>query len=549
VDWSIIQPLLFGAECDVVVFLDCCYAGQAARARASHNIEFLAATDKDQWTPIGKRSWPSFTRVLMDKMMEILIEDAVITIPGLHSRLVESKTGLARQPFYVALSGDNSAGTVQLRRWQDIRTMTEEKSQTVRQRSFGETTSIFLRLSTFRPIDAIGREALVKWMTRDSPSSIEDIELVEKAFAEAKLAKDLGAQIIQPNRLPGSLVPFLSNQGREEAMRLFHALEDTLSPPRAWQLTDSEAVNIIQNVKQKSGELITLMEDCLTSLNPRLLRDCGSRDIFELGDLRSRISMRLALLQDEVTHMRRRPDFDDRGHAHQRLRIGKEGKDRVLVEYWYYTYTNEEAFSKTEKQVAKISALHAESKSPGFRSLPGMGFLHETLHGRRFGFIYRFPDNRIGQSPHILSGLINQVKIVPLEIRKHLGSALCEAMLHLHSIGWLHKGIKSDNVVIFSQVGSSDSKESSAYATYDFQNPYLIGFDCSRPSDAETWSAVDFTIKDNIYRHPERWGMPKQFERHHDLYALVSLYLDLKDLELISKGSSPAGDRMLENTP
>jgi hypothetical protein len=549
VDWSIIQPLFFGAECDVVIFLDCCYAGQAARARASHNIEFLAATDKDQWTPIGQRSWPSFTRVLMDNMIKTLNDDAVVTIPGLHSRLVESKAGLARQPFYVALSGDNSAGTVQLRRWEDVRTTTAGKSQTVPQRSLGETTSLYLRLSTFRPIDAIGREALVKWMTRDSPSSIEDIELVEKVFAEAKHVNDLGLELIQPNSLPGSLLTFLSDQGREEALRLFRALQETLSPPGPWQLTDREAVNIINNVKQKSGELIALIEDCLTSLNTSSLRDCGSRDIFRLRDLRSRIAMRLALLQDEVTPIRRRPDFDDQGQGGQRFRIGKEGKDPVLVEYWYYTYTDEEAFSKTTKQVAKISALHAEPKIPGFHSLLGMGFLHESLYGRRFGFIYRFPDNRIGQRPHILSSLISQVKIVPLEIRNRLASALCEALLHFHSIGWLHKGIKSDNVIIFSQSGVSDSQEPSVYATYEFQNPYFIGFDCSRPSDAETWSAVDFTIKDNIYRHPERWGIPKRFERHHDLYALVRLYLKLQDLELIFKGRSSAGDRMLENTP
>jgi hypothetical protein len=44
-------------------------------------------------------------------------------------------------------------------------------------------------------------------------------------------------------------------------------------------------------------------------------------------------------------------------------------------------------------------------------------------------------------------------------------------------------------------------------------------------------------MKDKIYRHPERWGNPRRFERHHDLYALVCyFYLELEEFLLISKG-------------
>jgi hypothetical protein len=99
-----------------------------------------------------------------------------------------------------------------------------------------------------------------------------------------------------------------------------------------------------------------------------------------------------------------------------------------------------------------------------------------------------------------------------------MSKSLCEGLLHLHSIGWLHKGIKSDKITTFSKItndGNSDSKQPS-HEKYDFDNPYFIGFDCSRATDAETWSTVDFTTKENIYRHPERWGIPIRFERHHD---------------------------------
>jgi hypothetical protein len=417
-DWSIIQPLFFGADCDVVIFLDCCYAGQAARARASHSIEFLAATDKDQWSPTGTKKWPSFTKVLIEEMVKTLNQDAVVTIPGLHSRMVESKIGLARQPFYVALSGDDSAGTIRLRRWEDITKMTDVEAPAASKRSLGETTTLYLRLSMFSALDASGREVLVKWMTKDSPSSIEDIQVVERVLSEAKGVKDLGTKLIElDHSASGDLLPFLSDQGRQEAVRLFNALKDTLSMPSPWQLTETEAVYIVNNIKQKSVEFIAFVEDCLTSLGTSSLRNLSARDLFGTGDLRSRIGMRLTLLEDEVSPAKCRVDFDDRAQPKQRLRIGKQGDAAVLVEYWYYDYTDDEAFVKTSRQVAKISALHAEPKSPAFRSLPGIGFLHESLHGRRFGFIYQLPEEKIGQRPNLLSDLIKRVKNVPLEIR------------------------------------------------------------------------------------------------------------------------------------
>ncbi|TVY21098.1 hypothetical protein LARI1_G001967 [Lachnellula arida] len=506
VDWSIIQPLFFGAECDVVIFLDCCYAGQAVRARATHSIEFLAATDKDQSTPIGLKRWPSFTRVLMDEMIRSLKDGGVLTIPGIHSRLVESRAGLQKQPFYVALSGENLAGTIQLCRWEDVQKPSIGKAQAASKRSLEETAAVYLRLSTFHPIDDKGRDVLVTWMTRDSPSSIEDIELVDKTFAEARKLNDFGLGLNKQENALGNLFSFLSDQGRQEASKLFRDLQDTLSvsQPEAWQLTNNEAMAIINNVKQRSRALTTLIEDSLTSLSPGLLKDCESKDLFGLGDLSSRIAMRLTLVQDETTLLQRRVDFVDKGQAEQRLRKGKQGSVHVLVEY---------------------CALHAEPKSTGFRTLPGVGYLHETLHGRRFGFIYRLPEDRIGQRAYLLSSLITQVKFVPLEIRNQIASVLCEALLHLHSVGWLHKGVKSDNVLIFSRGEDEDS--SSLYTNYDFENPYFVGFDCSRPDDTETWSAVDFITKNNIYRHPQRWGTPKRFEKYHDIYALGILLLEI----------------------
>lgn len=50
-NWYEVQPVVFAAEGDVLLVLDCCYAAQAARGRESRTIELLAASGVKQRTP------------------------------------------------------------------------------------------------------------------------------------------------------------------------------------------------------------------------------------------------------------------------------------------------------------------------------------------------------------------------------------------------------------------------------------------------------------------------------------------------------------------
>src|ERR1035437_9365949 len=93
-DWSMIQPTLFNADCDVAIILDCCYAGQAAKPISAQTIELLAATDKDQWTPNSKSTWPTFTKVLIQEMGKMLEKDRVVTLRGLAKTMSTTEVGL-----------------------------------------------------------------------------------------------------------------------------------------------------------------------------------------------------------------------------------------------------------------------------------------------------------------------------------------------------------------------------------------------------------------------------------------------------------------------
>jgi hypothetical protein len=109
-------------------------------------------------TPVGNKTWLLFTKVLVTEMRTILKKEGVVTISGLHSRLVSSGAGLVRQPFYVSLTGDSSISPIRLGRWEDSREQIINISQKFSQSSLAETVVLYLRLSVFQPLDEKHRE-------------------------------------------------------------------------------------------------------------------------------------------------------------------------------------------------------------------------------------------------------------------------------------------------------------------------------------------------------------------------------------------------------
>lgn len=502
----------------MVIILDCCFAGQAARARPSQRVELLAATDKDQFTPTGTGKWPSFTKVLMKELEEMMAEDGVVTIPALHRRMVEARAGLRKQPFHVSLSGDGIIKLVRL----------ELPTDGMAGPSLlNPPSALYLRLSLFHDLDFGTSTSLIKWMTKDSPPAIDDIQLVDQALSDAKEATDISKGLLgQDSSGGGKLLPYLSDEGRQEAHRLWHDLKATLSKPIPTHPTDSDVINAINNFRHKSEDLVSFVTDSLTRLNIDTLYNLESDKSSVTERLRKSIAMRLTLLNETLSDDDIRINFTDAAQDNQRLRLGRVDGKAVLVEYFYYDNTDRDQFALNLKHVRRIAALHAEAKSQDFRCLTGLGFFHENLHGSRFGFAYAIPDELRGRPFCFLSELITTIKIVPLELRAKVASRLCEALLQLHSIGWYHKNVKSDNVLVFGKSSSATNSGGKSFTYWDLENPYIIGFDCSRPLDAETRGTIDFSIKNNIYRHPERWGRPTTFQRYHDLYALVRiLYL------------------------
>lgn len=548
-DWSAIQPQLLTAECDVVILLDCCYAGSAVRGKTRRYVEILLATDHNQMTPTGSGRWPSFTKILTQKMREIMERDQEVNLRSLHSHLVHADTGLRRQPLLV--SGRDSVGNIVMRKCvKSSLPLLKVDAMQSNNLSLSQDQKFLLEVYTHRPLESTVLDSIINWLTKGSPSSVVDIRLAEQIVSDTTTSRSIGVHLLQSSLTGDRRRPLIPLRSRNELDGLVQELDETAKAPSPQHLTDQEAMNLVKRLKEKSHGLNTMIEDLMASLEQPQLELLVAEKMVDNATLGNRIKLRLTLLNESrpVKTPNHAIGFTDQAHQDQRFRVGTLKNSQVLVEYCYYEEIDDTDQSVVLKKVARMSALLLEPKPASFRTLPAVGYTHERLYGPRFGFIYQSPQKQDIGKYAVLSDLIEKVGHVPLESRISMSRVLCEAMLQLHSIGWYHKAIRSSNVLLFSTSDYKDDKRNSAVA-YRFDEPYFVGFDCSRPVDAETRQTVDFT-KEKLYRHPDRWGTPARFKSHHDLYALVCPSLLKIDLMLMFnyEGHSPFGNWMLAAT-
>lgn len=102
--------------------------------------------------------------------------------------------------------------------------------------------------------------------------------------------------------------------------------------------------------------------------------------------------------------------------------------------------------------------------------------------------------------------------------------ALVESVEKLHAVNWLHKGLRSRNVIFFPPYSGD----------YDLSQPYLSGFDYSRPENADYWSeSPPSMVAEDLYRHPAVQGGPREdsrgfgYQKQHDIYALGIILLEI----------------------
>ena len=164
-----------------------------------------------------------------------------------------------------------------------------------------------------------------------------------------------------------------------------------------------------------------------------------------------------------------------------------------------------------------VTLLASRNKPKQFRAPQCLGyFYHQSEEEQKYGLVYEMP-SRVPQAtplraPVSLLELMRTTKMPSLTKRKDLASSICQSLMYLHSVNWLHKGIRSGNIIFFVSEG-----EKVALA-----EPTLSGFEYARPdTSGEATEPTPQYSHEDIYKHPETMnGVPARSKKSYDIYSL-----------------------------
>jgi serine/threonine protein kinase len=148
-----------------------------------------------------------------------------------------------------------------------------------------------------------------------------------------------------------------------------------------------------------------------------------------------------------------------------------------------------------------------------FGLLKCIGILKDTAS---FNFLFQFPSGLSGPVS-LRRLLLDADSSIPLNCRLNIGQKLARSIMFLHSLSFVHKNIRAENIVCFSSHGESPDR------------PYLLGFEMLRQVDEHSMRMSDALWQRDIYRHPGRQGTrPEQdYIFQHDIYSLGVCLLEI----------------------
>jgi hypothetical protein len=151
-----------------------------------------------------------------------------------------------------------------------------------------------------------------------------------------------------------------------------------------------------------------------------------------------------------------------------------------------------------------------------------LGYIDIT-HGRRFYLLYSLPKTTstiVSLRDLIPEDSAPDSAIPNLEIRVQLALGLALTLHKLHLTSWLHKSIRSDNILFLEGPSSHP----------DLTKPTLVGFEYSRPNEPaqHSDSARHRNRQHDVYKHPEcQGGVTERFKPPYDIYSLGVVLMEI----------------------
>ncbi|OAQ60705.1 prion-inhibition and propagation domain-containing protein [Pochonia chlamydosporia 170] len=203
------------------------------------------------------------------------------------------------------------------------------------------------------------------------------------------------------------------------------------------------------------------------------------------------------------------------------LGFGTYHNKQVLVQWKPVGATQ---WDKYTKQIKRLAVFLMSLSDESFLSLKCLGYLPLEAQGRH-GIVYSLPEGDTDWDFRSLKQLIQSQPHVSLKRRLELAQALANTLLQLHTAGWLHKNLRSDNIIFLAPRGSDDT-------VFLNSEPYVVGYEYARSDTDDSAKAFtqlpDTEVEADLYRHPQARGSNREtFQKRFDMYSLGCIALEL----------------------
>jgi hypothetical protein len=406
------------------------------------------------------------------------------------------------------------------------------------------TPSAFMMLTVSLADDPTGLQ-IANWLRSFPPSIVQDVEIEGLVLKARRLE---GLQNIK-TLFTGSILGRLSQSAQLEITERLSVLSGVVcnavtfattaasEPTRINTDTNSGcAERVINELETNVSAVCDTIEDSLLLDTNLELKAAAEDELVVAVGATQAISLRQYLLdssripdQPDIPKEAIKFSLGSRPGAKNRFRYGSMAEKPVIVETFQYEVPQGESSEPPRnfaQQVRKMVTQLSQPKRTNFHILPCIGYFQER-YATQFSVVFQLEDRFVKDNPTTLSSLYSSMKRVSLGERVRLAYEIAVAVGNLHRVGWLHKELKSENILFFKILPRGEVEESTdpvakSSPSINFGLPWLFGFEYSRQEDANTYLESDYSPESNAYRHPERWGKPRvKFERSHDVYSLV----------------------------
>lgn len=201
----------------------------------------------------------------------------------------------------------------------------------------------------------------------------------------------------------------------------------------------------------------------------------------------------------------------------------KEYSRTVWISWQIHDAPEEEIDGATVRSpIEELAALLAAPKPDEFCVPLCLGYCNLALdEDQQLGLVFESPSHSDPRKPPV--SLLTALKTIPkpsLTRRVALAHKISQCLMYLHSVNWLHKGLRSEKILFFP---SSDAED-------DLVAPYLTGFGFSRRARFnEATSYVPRVGSMEVYRHPDiQMNGPRLYYRKtFDIYSLGIILIEI----------------------